>query len=71
MLVRDPGAGAIKGINASGLAEAYGRNKLDQLTDKAKLMGAKGLVWLKIGADGKLESPVLKFFSEGEQAAVS
>jgi aspartyl-tRNA synthetase len=64
------GAAAIKGINAAGQAEAYGRNKLDQLTDKAKLMGAKGLVWLKVAADGSLESPVVKFLSAGEQAAL-
>ncbi len=64
------GAAAIKGINATAKAEEYGRNKLDAMTDKAKKMGAKGLVWLKVAADGTLESPVAKFLSEGEQAAV-
>ena len=64
------GAGAIKGINATGKAEEYGRNKLDALTDKAKKMGAKGLVWLKVAADGSFESPVVKFLSETEQAAL-
>jgi aspartyl-tRNA synthetase len=63
-------AACIKGINASGKADEYGRNKLDALTDKAKQMGAKGLVWLKVAADGALESPVAKFLSESEQAAV-
>ena len=62
------GAGCIKGINAAGKAEEYGRNKLDGLTDAAKQLGAKGLVWLKVAADGTLESPVVKFLSEGEQA---
>jgi aspartyl-tRNA synthetase len=62
------GAASIKGINAAGKADEYGRNKLDAMTDKAKKMGAKGLVWIKIGADGELESPVSKFLSEGEQA---
>ena len=28
-------------------------------------MGAKGLVWLKVGADGALESPVVKFLCRG------
>ena len=42
------GAAAIKGINATGTAEEYGRNKLDGLTDRAKQLGAKGLVWLKV-----------------------
>jgi aspartyl-tRNA synthetase len=64
------GAECIKGINASGKAEEFGRNKLDALTDRAKKMGAKGLVWLKVGADGLLESPVAKFLTDAEQAAL-
>jgi aspartyl-tRNA synthetase len=64
------GAGSIKGINATGLAESYGRNKLDGLTDTAKRIGAKGLVWLKVAADGSFESPVAKFISAAEQAAL-
>ena len=64
------GAACIKGINAGGKAEEYGRNKLDGLTDRAKKMGAKGLVWLKVAADGTFESPVAKFLSEAEAAAV-
>ena len=62
------GAACIKGINASGKAEEYGRNKLDAMTDKAKKMGAKGLVWIKVGPTGEFESPVAKFLSEGETA---
>jgi aspartyl-tRNA synthetase len=64
------GATTIKGINAAGKAEEYGRNKLDAMTDKAKKMGAKGLVWLKVAADGSFESPVAKFISEAEQAVL-
>jgi len=64
------GADCIKGINATGKADEYGRNKLDALTDKAKGMGAKGLVWLKVAADGALESPVAKFLGEAEHAAL-
>ena len=64
------GAGSIKGIKASGRAEEFGRNKLDQLTDKAKKMGAKGLVWLKKTADG-YDSPVAKFLSDSEQSALT
>jgi len=62
------GAPTIKGINATGKAGDYGRNKLDALTDNAKSMGAKGLVWLKVADDGSLESPVVKFLSDAEQA---
>ncbi|MEQ1872399.1 MAG: aspartate--tRNA ligase [Ilumatobacteraceae bacterium] len=64
------GASTIKGINATGKAEEMGRNKLDGLTDKAKKIGAKGLVWLKVAADGSLESPVAKFLSDTEQSAL-
>jgi aspartyl-tRNA synthetase len=59
------GATSIKGIRVPGAADEYGRNQLDKLTDRAKALGAKGLVWLKATADG-FESPVAKFLSEGE-----
>jgi aspartyl-tRNA synthetase len=62
-------AGAIKGLRVPGGAETYTRNKLDALTDRAKQLGAKGLVWMKVTADG-LDSPVAKFLSESEQSAV-
>jgi aspartyl-tRNA synthetase len=62
------GAESIKGIRVEGKAEEFGRNKLDALTDRAKKMGAKGLVWLKVASDGTLESPVVKFLSADEQA---
>ena len=62
------GADSIKGIRVEGKAEEFGRNKLDALTDRAKKMGAKGLVWLKVASDGTLESPVVKFLSADEQA---
>jgi aspartyl-tRNA synthetase len=62
-------ATAIKGIRVPGAAGEYGRNQLDKLTDKAKGLGAKGLVWLKVTGDG-FESPVAKFLSADEQAAV-
>lgn len=65
------GASCIKAINATGKAEEFGRNKLDGLTDTAKRLGAKGLVWMKVAADGTLESPVAKFLTESELAAVA
>jgi aspartyl-tRNA synthetase len=63
------GAGAIKGIRVPGGAADYGRNQLDKLTDRAKSLGAKGLVWLKVTDDG-FDSPVAKFLSDDEAAAV-
>ncbi len=63
------GADSIKGIKVDGAADDYGRNQLDKMTDRAKSAGAKGLVWLKTTADG-FDSPVAKFLSDGEIAAL-
>ncbi len=63
------GAQAIKGIRVPGAAGEYGRNQLDKLTDRAKSLGAKGLVWLKTTESG-FDSPVAKFLSDDEAAAV-
>jgi aspartyl-tRNA synthetase len=68
------GAESIKGLRVDAAtypeAAAYGRNKLDALTDRAKKIGAKGLVWMKVGAAGELDSPVAKFLSDSEKAAL-
>jgi aspartyl-tRNA synthetase len=64
------GASSIKGIRVPGRAEEFGRNKLDGLTDRAKKLGAKGLVWMRVGEGGALDSPVAKFLSDDEQAAL-
>ncbi len=50
------------------LQAASGRNKLDALTERAKKLGAKGLVWIKVADGSVLESPVAKFLSAQEQA---
>ena len=63
-------AEAIKGLKAEGAAGDWGRNKLDGLTDQAKSFGAKGLVWIKVSDELALESPVAKFFSDDEKAAL-
>jgi len=60
------GADAIKGIcvrDAGDLA----RSRLDALTDRAKSLGAAGLVWMRVLDGGALDSPVVKFLSESEQ----
>ena len=55
------------------------RSKLDNLTDRARALGAKGLAWLKVahaedadqaGTSLALESPITKFLSDDEQAGV-
>jgi len=61
-------APCVKGIRVPGGAE-LSRNRLDDLTDTCKGWGAKGLVWMKVEADS-LNSPVAKFCSDDEQAAL-
>jgi aspartyl-tRNA synthetase len=67
-------APSIKGIRVDAAtypeAAATGRNKLDQLTERAKQLGAKGLVWIKVGDAGVLESPVAKFLSDAEKSTL-
>ncbi len=63
-------AETIKGIKVPGGAADFGRNKLDGLTDQAKSFGAKGMVWLKVADDATFDSPVAKFISESETAAL-
>jgi aspartyl-tRNA synthetase len=63
-------AHCVKGIRFPGGAELT-RKQLDDLTDKAKQWGAKGLVWMKVDADGTLSSPVAKFLSSEELAAIA
>ncbi|MFQ3316258.1 MAG: aspartyl-tRNA synthetase [Candidatus Poriferisodalaceae bacterium] len=62
-------APSVKGIRLPGGGDTT-RNRLDQLTDRAKGWGAKGLVWIKVGANGEVNSPVAKFMSETEIAGV-
>ncbi|MFH7320627.1 aspartate--tRNA ligase [Desulfurivibrio sp. D14AmB] len=61
--------GMIKSINAKGCAH-YSRKDLDDLTAYAGQFGAKGLAWVKIKADGQWQSPIAKFFTPEEQAAM-
>jgi aspartyl-tRNA synthetase len=60
------GADAVKGICVTGGADTS-RSQLDALTDRAKALGAGGLVWMRVRDGGALESPVAKFLSESEQ----
>jgi len=59
-------ADSVKGIRWPGQAD-LGRGRLDALIDRAKQLGAAGLVWIKVRDGGALESPTVKFMSESEQ----
>ncbi|MGC8640731.1 MAG: aspartate--tRNA ligase [Isosphaeraceae bacterium] len=57
----------IRGLCAPGAAERYSRKDMDGLTEFAAAFGAKGLVWLKVEAEG-MASPTAKFFPAEAQA---
>src|SRR4030095_11964127 len=64
------GAAAIKAIRHEGASSATSRNQLDALTDRAKTICAKGRVWRRVGEDATLDSPIAKFLSDDEKAAI-
>ena len=55
----------VGGICAEGCA-SYTRKQIDALTDfvKRPQIGAKGLVWIKVEADGSIKSSIGKFYSD-------
>src|SRR5438093_7357866 len=60
--------GVVKAINAKGFA-GITIGQSDELTEIAKLHGAKGLAFIKI-ENGEWKSPIVKFFSDAEKAAL-
>ncbi len=63
------GGGLVKAINAKGCA-TFSRKELDDLTDFVAIYGAKGMAWVKIQEDGSWQSPIAKFFTNGELADI-
>jgi len=63
------GGGAIKAINAKGLADIT-QGELKSLEEAAKSLGAKGLAFIKIEG-GEWKSPIVKFFNDEEKAALT
>jgi aspartyl-tRNA synthetase len=61
--------GIIKGINAKGCA-TFSRKEIDDLTQFVAIYGAKGLAYVKMTAEG-WQSPITKFFTEAEIAAMN
>jgi aspartyl-tRNA synthetase len=60
--------GVVKAINAKGFA-GITTGQIEELTETAKLFGAKGLAFIKV-ENGEWKSPIVKFFSDGEKAAL-
>jgi aspartyl-tRNA synthetase len=56
--------GLVKALIVRGGA-TIARSRIDSLGETAKSFGAKGLAWVKITADGQLESVIAKFLDPG------
>ncbi|HLF86828.1 MAG TPA: aspartate--tRNA ligase [Nitrospiria bacterium] len=53
--------GVVKGINITGMGNPS-RKEMDDLTQEAISLGAKGMAWIKV-TDAGLESPILKLIN--------
>jgi aspartyl-tRNA synthetase len=61
--------GVVRGFAAPG-AQEFSRKDFDDLTAFARGWGGKGVAWLKVGEGGAVDSPIAKFLSEAETAAI-
>ncbi len=59
----------VKALNAKG-AGAWPRAQIDKLANVAATFGARGLAWIAFREDGSINSPIVKFFSDEEMAAL-
>jgi len=60
--------GVVKAINAKGFA-GITTGQIEELTETAKVFGGKGLAFIKV-ENGEWKSPIVKFFSDAEKAAL-
>jgi aspartyl-tRNA synthetase len=60
--------GVVKAINAKGFA-GITIGQADELTEIAKLHGAKGLAFIKV-ENGEWKSPIVKFFTDAQKTAL-
>lgn len=61
--------GIVKGIRVPG-AGHYSRKEIEELTEFARMLGAKGLVSLAVGPSGEVKSPLTKFMSAEQVQAI-
>ncbi len=61
--------GVVKAINAKGCS-GFSRKEMDDLTEFTKIYGAKGLAYVKVNEEG-WQSPIGKFFTDEEKAAIN
>jgi aspartyl-tRNA synthetase len=61
--------GIVKGIRVPGAAH-YTRKEIEELTEFARMLGAKGLVTMTIHENGEIKSPLTKFMAAEEVQAI-
>jgi aspartyl-tRNA synthetase len=61
--------GMVKALNAKGCIN-FSRKEIDDLTEFVAVYRARGLAWIKVKEDG-WQSPIAKFFTDEEKAALT
>ena len=61
--------GIVKALNAKGCID-FTRKEIDNLTDFVAVYRARGLAWIKVREDS-WQSPIAKFFTDDEKAAMA
>ncbi|MBR2789010.1 MAG: aspartate--tRNA ligase [Eggerthellaceae bacterium] len=61
--------GVVKAINAKGAGD-WSRGEVEKLASIASANGAKGMAWIGFRHDGSVVSPIVKFFTEEQFAAM-
>lgn len=64
------GGGRVKALKVAGGGPKLTRKEIDDLTEHAVSLGARGLAWIRVGEDG-WQSPIVKFLSEREKELLS
>lgn len=62
--------GKVKGINIKGGNKYFSRRQIDNLVEKSKEFGAKGLAWINVLSE-EFKSPIAKFLSKKELEEIS
>ncbi|MCI9415088.1 MAG: aspartate--tRNA ligase [Clostridiales bacterium] len=61
--------GVVRAINVKGGA-SFTRSDIEELTEKALSLGAKGMAWIMIRPDGELYSVLTKYFTQEDMSAL-
>ncbi len=64
------GGGSVRAITAKNAYDTLTRKEIDKLTEMVRGIGAKGLAWARIAADGTVASSFAKFMTEDEMKAI-